>query len=112
MPSDLDSDKLERAMVGALRDVTEKLGAIREQVREEVAQQLVRYREDVHRTIMGIHTRLLLHEKAIEDDHKERAARQQDLDGQLRAIRRNQTWRMRIELALIVIGVVVYLWVR
>lgn len=107
-----DDDRYIKTLIAAVSDMSQQLGSIREQVKEDMAQSLVRYREDVHRTVMGIHTRLIIQEKLLEDDHGVRAARQKDLDCQLAEIRKSQLWRMRIEIALIVLVVIVYLWIN
>ena len=113
MPGDLDSDKLERAMVGALRDVTMQLGAVREQIKEDVAQQLRSYREDSHRAIMAIYTRIVSLEDTIETDRGARIARQKQLDALLSTIQANQrVWvRVAVVAGLVALGVVIGWWV-
>ena len=112
MPGDLDGDKLERAMVGALRDVTMQLGAVREQIKEDVAQQLRSYREDSHRAIMAIYTRLVSIEDTIETDRGSRVARQKQHDAQIAAIQANQRFLVRLAViaGLVAIGVVIGWW--
>lgn len=108
-PSDLDGDKLERAMVGALRDVTMQLGTVREQIKEDVAQQLRSYREDSHRAIMGIYTRLVSIEDTIETERGSRVARQRQLDSQIGVIQANQRFLVRLAVVagLVALGVVI-----
>lgn len=112
MPSTPDGDKLERAMVDALRDVTLQLGAVREQIKEDVAQQLRSYREDSHRAIMAIYTRIVSLEDTIETDRGARIARQKQLDALLSNIQANQRFWVRVAMfaGLVALGVVLGWW--
>jgi len=107
-----EEERLMKTLIGHVSEMSQQLGTLREQVKEDVAQSLVRYREDVHRATMGLHTRMIIQEKHTEDDRAARADRQKELDAQLAAIRTSQLWRMRIEVALIVAVVMLYLYFR
>lgn len=110
MASNVEDSKLEREIVTALRDVSERLATIRAQVADDMARLLAAYREDTHRTTMGIHARLLSYEDELVRDRVIRERRQAEVDAVLGAIRSNQTWRMRIEMGLIVVGLLTLVW--
>jgi gas vesicle protein len=99
-----DDNRLEKAMLDTVRELAEKLGTIRTEVRNDVTQEIARFREDVHRAIMAIQSRLVQMEDAQQRDVKERVTRQQQMD-------RRHYWRLALELitllALIVLIVVV-----
>lgn len=107
-PSD-DDGRYQSAMVTALRDVTEKLGQIRAEVKEDTAQLLRGVREDMFRTTMAIHARLLSYEDELVRDRTQRDTRQQHLDGRLTRIEHNQRLLVRVSVvaALIGLGIVV-----
>lgn len=113
MPSDLDSDGLERSIIAALRDVSVQLGAVRAEIKEDTAQLLRSYREDVHRSIMAIHVRIVSLEDTYENDRAARMARQKTLDGRLDTIQHNQRAWIRFVMfaAIIAIGIAIGIWV-
>lgn len=102
-----DDDRYIRSLIKEVSGLSQQVGAIREQVKEDVAQLLRSYREDIHRTTMGIHARLLSYEDALTLDRVARERRQQQLDGQLSAIERNQRLWIRavVVIALVTVGV-------
>ena len=95
-----DDSSVSTELYRVLRDVSEQLGRVRQEVKEDMAQLLRGYREDVHRTTMGIHARLVSYEDTLIADRSEREKRQQVIDAQLAAIRRNQLIWIRIGVAL------------
>lgn len=116
MPSDIDGDKLERAMVAALRENAGKVEAVVAQVEtklersyERTAQLLADYRQDVYRTTMGIHARLLSYEDGLTKDSAARTQRQSDIDVKLAAIEYNQRFLVRLAVVagLVALGVVI-----
>lgn len=112
MPPADDDDRYARVLVHEVGKLSAQLGAIREQVKEDVAQLLRSYREDSHRAFMGIHVRIVSLEDTIETDRSARIARQQILDGELRGIRANQRFwiRLGVLIALVSAGVVLGIW--
>lgn len=93
-------------------DLLELIGDLRKQTQqleitlpEKLAMLLSNYREDVYRTTMGIHHRLLSYEDQLRADSRAREARQKELDAQLGAIRHNQQLWIRIVMALALIGI-------
>lgn len=109
MPND---DSLSHELYKTLTEISERMGRLEGDVSEKVAVLLSRYREDVHRTTMGIHARLLSYEDNLERDRLARADRQKELDAKLRAIQHNQQLWIRtvVALALISIGIVIAYW--
>lgn len=107
-----DDESLYRSVLDATNHLAQELGKVSARVAEETALALVRYREDVHRSIMGLHTRILIIEKHLDDDRAARIKRQEELDQHLATIRQSQVWRIRIEVTLVVVALVVYLWLR
>ena len=114
--SDLDSDKLERAMVSALRENTIKVEDIAAQVDrkldaayERMAQLIRSYREDTSRSITSIYVRITSFEDTFETDRSTRVARQESLDTRLAAIESNQRFLVRFAVVagLVAVGIVV-----
>ena len=107
-----NEDDTRRMLFQAVQDLAKQLGMISETVKEDVAQLLRSYREDNHRAIMGIHIRIVSLEDTIETDRAARIARQQTLDGELRGIRANQRFWIRLAIltGLIAIGIVLGIW--
>ena len=107
-------DELYNAMLSTVRELSQSLVNVREEIKEDTAQLLRSYREDVHRAIMGIHIRIVSLEDTIETDRGARIARQQTLDGELRGIRNNQRLWIRavvfVVLVALGIGIGVWLW--
>lgn len=89
-------DYYEKAIVTHLRDMVQQLGKLRAEVAEDTAQLLRNYREDNHRAIMGIYTRLVSIEDTIETERGARVTRQKLLDSQLEAIEQNQRFWVRV----------------
>lgn len=117
MPTLDDDERYAKMLVSAVQDLAEKLGHVRQEVAADMAALLSNYREDVYRTTMGIHHRLLSYEQELLRDGKARERRQAEIDTQLAAIRNGQVerdkrdmWRMRIEVALIVLAIIVLVW--
>lgn len=109
MPPD---DDVPQMLFRAVQDMSRQLGAINETVKEDVAKLLVAYREDNHRAIMGIHIRIVSLEDTIETDRAARIARQHILDGELRGIRANQRFWIRLAVlgGFIAIGIGLGIW--
>lgn len=105
-PAD-DDERYAKMLIGHVQDLAAQLGRVRAEVKEDTAQLLRGFREDVHRTTMGIHARILSYEDELVKDRVQRERRQGEIDGQLSAIRNNQRWRVRIEVALVVVGLIV-----
>jgi hypothetical protein len=113
MPGNPDGDELQSALLTTLRNVTAQMATLRAEVKEDMAQLLRSYREDTHRSIMGIHIRIVSLEDTIETDRGARIARQRQLDGELKGIRNNQTFWKRVGMvaALVTLGIVIGVWV-
>lgn len=113
MPSNVDGDALVTEMIASIRDMTAQLGRVRSEVKEDTAQLLRSYREDTHRSIMSLYTRLVSVEDEIRLDRKSRVTRQEIIDRQLQAIHHNQRFWIRavIAAALIITGIVIGIWV-
>ena len=82
MPPGDDAD-YERALRDVVADLSRQLGVVREQLRGDVTEAIARQREDHHRAIMGIQSRLVQGELREDADRKERKERQHELDQRL-----------------------------
>lgn len=113
MPAESSDDRYAKAVIVAVADLSERLGKVREEIREDMARLLADYRQDVHRTTMAIHIRIVSLEDTIETDRAARIERQEWLAAALAAIQRNQRlWiRVVIVLALVAVGVGIGIWV-
>ena len=102
-------DDTTRMLFEAVQDLTKQLGTIQRDIKEDVAQLLRSHREDNHRAIMGIYTRLVSIEDTIELDRSSRIARQRQLDGELRGIHANQRVLVRLAVVagLVAVGIVI-----
>lgn len=107
-------DEVDRMMLNSIKELSVRLGKTVAEVSQDTTQQLARYRDDVHRSIMGIHTRMVRFEERLDDDGQARKTRQGELDTVLddirqdqRIIRRNQWIRLAIE-ALLIVAVLAY----
>jgi len=103
-----EDDSYARAQLEAIRGLAEKLGRVVEEVREDTTKQLARYREDIHRAILGVQRRLVELEERMEGDAKARGARQQILDKALAGLRTHQYVRLVVEI-VIVVAIIAYL---
>lgn len=112
MPASDDDDRYIKALIATVSELSTTLGKVREEIKEDTAQLLRTYREDVHRAIMGLHIRIVSLEDTIETDRTARIARQQTLDGELKGIRNNQRLWIRVimTLALIAVGIGIGIW--
>lgn len=107
-----DDERYAKVLIGEVGKLSGQLGAVREQVKEDVAQLLRSYREDNHRAILGIHVRIVSLEDTIETDRAARIARQKQLDAMLAGIQANQRFwiRMGVLFAFVAIGIVMGIW--
>lgn len=107
-PTD-DDERYAKVLISTVQDLAQQLGRIRAEIKEDTAQLLRAFREDVHRTTMGIHVRIVSLEDTYETDRSLRLARQGDLDHKLDAIQRNQRWLVRLAViaGLVGLGVVI-----
>lgn len=99
-------------LLGQVNTLADQVLHVRERVAEDTAQLLRGYREDVHRSIMGLHVRMVSLEDTIETDRALRIQRQQQLDTTLGAIQANQRlWYRAIALvALVAVGIGIGIW--
>jgi hypothetical protein len=114
-PTDED-DRYYKALISTVQDMSQTLGTVREQMSRDLADYLARYREDVHRSITVLHTRVKDVEDLLIRDTKARTERQAlldaalaDLKADIEAIKRggiSRDWRIWLILALLVILVV------
>lgn len=105
-------DEVDRMFLNSIRELSVKLGKTVAEVSQDTTNQLARYREDVHRSIMGIQRRLVEFEVRMDDDGKVRKTRQEQLDSVLESIRKHQRTRMIVELVLIAAAVAYYVGSR
>lgn len=106
-------------MVSAVRESTIEVKGIIAQVERKLEQHYERtahllrsYREDHHRAIMGVYTRLVSIEDTIETDRAARLARQKTLDTQIEVIQYNQRFLVRLAViaGLVAAGVALGWW--
>ena len=104
-----DDDRYVRTLITTVSDLARDVGSVRAAIKEDTAQLLRAYREDVHRAIMAIHVRIVSLEDTIETDRASRLARQKLLDSQIAAIQANQRFWIRVGIAaaLIALGAVI-----
>lgn len=112
MPAPHDDDTT-AMLFRAVQDLSKQLGTIQADIKEDTAQLLRSYREDTHRSIMAIYTRLVAVEDTINLDRHSRVTRQQMIDAQLHAIHNNQRLWIRgiVFAAILTIGIVIGVWV-
>lgn len=117
MPNDED-DRYYKTLLSAVQDMSATLGSVREQVNSDLAAYLARYREDAHRSIMAMASRVTSIEQALREDAVLRTKRQEFVDAELAAIKKAienvaragaargwQIWVLLILMVLLVIGV-------
>lgn len=104
-----DDERYAKMLISSVADLAQQLGKLREEVKEDTAQLLRKYREDVNRSIMGIHIRIVSLEDTIETDRGARVDRQQVVDDKLGAIEHNQRVLVRLAVVagLVALGVVI-----
>lgn len=107
-PTDEDARYI-RTLITTVGELAQQLGTTREQIKEDTALLLRTYREDVHRSIMAIHVRIVSLEDTIETDRASRVGRQKTLDSQIAVIQANQRFLVRLAVVagLVAIGVVI-----
>lgn len=105
MASD-DDERYIKSLIATVQDLAIQLGSVREQVKEDTAQLLRGVREDMFRTTMAIHARILSYEDELVKDRVLREKRQAEVDSQLSAIRNSQKWRIGIEIVLVILALI------
>jgi hypothetical protein len=101
------SSPVYESVLAVIRDLSVQLGTMREQVRQDLADYLARYREDAYRATMALATRVTRIELQMEDDAALRRTRQRHLDRLLIAL-------LMLMLVLVagVVAIAVLLWRR
>lgn len=101
------SSPVYESILAVIRDLSVELGTIREQVRQDLADYLARYREDAYRATMALATRVTRIELQMEDDAANRRTRQRHLDRLLLAL-----LALMVLLVVGVAAIAVLLWIK
>lgn len=107
LPPTDDDERYAKMLIGHVQDLAQQLGQVREQIKEDTAQLLRGVREDMFRTTMAIHARILSYEDELVKDRTQRDQRQHFLDKRLSTIEHNQRFLVRLAVVggLVTVGV-------